>query len=134
MGRLWRCQRIRFHLLAPTPVATNNDNQNLSLEERFVQLEAQLKKVTEESEAKDSIIETQGEQLVAAQAQGEGQLSVVIHDKQSYQVLAGQFSLDDEVIKHHELKGKPELVKKLVEEKSPLLKLLPKKEEKAAKK
>lgn len=103
-------------------------------EQLIADLQEQLKKVTEESEAKDNIIETQGEQLVAAQAQGAGQLTVVTHDKQSYQVLAGQFSLDDEVIKHHELKGKPELVKKLVEEKSPLLLLLPKKEEKPAKK
>jgi hypothetical protein len=102
-------------------------------EQLIADLQEQLKKVTEESEAKDNIIETQGEQLTAAQAQGAGQLSVVTHDKQTYQVLAGQFSLDDQVIKHHELKGKPELVKKLVEEKSPLLQLL-KKEEKAAKK
>jgi hypothetical protein len=115
-------------------VATdNNNNQILTLEERFAQLEAELKKVTEESEAKDSIIETQGEQLSAAQLQGAGQLSVVTHDKQRYQVLAGKFSLDDQVIHHHELKGKPELVKQLVEEKSPLLQLIPK-EEKPAKK
>lgn len=102
-------------------------------EQIIADLETRLKQVTDESEAKDSIIETQGEQLSAAQAQGAGQLSVVSHDKQRYQVLAGKFSLDDEVIHHHELKGKPELVKQLVEEKSPLLQLIPK-EEKPAKK
>jgi hypothetical protein len=102
-------------------------------EEIIADLQARLQKATEESEAKDNIIETQGEQLSAAQAQGAGQLSVVTHDKQRYQVLAGKFSIDDVVVNHHELKGKPELVKQLVEEKSPLLQLIPK-EEKPAKK
>ena len=102
-------------------------------EEIIADLKAKLQQVTEESEAKDNIIETQGEQLSAAQAQGQGQLSVVTHDKQRYQVLAGKFSFDDVVIHHHELKDKPELVKQLVEKESPLLQLIPK-EEKPAKK
>ena len=101
-----------------------NSNAALSLEERFAQLEAQYKKVTEESEAKDGIIAGQEQQLAAANLQGAGSLSVVSHEGRQYQVLAGKFSFDDHVIHHHELKGKPELVAKLVEEKSPLLQLL----------
>jgi len=108
-------------------------DQPKTAEEIIADLTAKLQKVTEESEAKDNIIETQEEQLSAAKAQGQGQLSVVTHDKQRYQVLAGKFSFEDVVIHHHELTGKPELVKKLVEEKSPLLQLIPK-EEKPAKK
>lgn len=87
-------------------------------------LQKQLSDKASESEAKDAIISKQEEQLAEANAQGAGALSVVTHDKQRYQVLAGQFSLDNQVIKHHELKTRPELVKRLVEEESPLLQRL----------
>jgi Holliday junction resolvasome RuvABC DNA-binding subunit len=93
-------------------------------EEIIAELTAKLKQVTEESDAKDSIIETQDEQLKAANAQGASALSVVTYKKQQYQVLAGKFSIDDKVVQHHELKANPDLVKKLVEEKSPLLQLI----------
>jgi hypothetical protein len=98
--------------------------KELTPEQRIAQLEAALKLSNDEKEAQAQIIATQEEQLAAANAQGAGALSVVTHAGKQYQVLAGQFSLDDNVIKHHELKAKPELVAKLVEEKSPLLQLL----------
>ena len=91
---------------------------------RIADLEAQLKSLREESSAKDAIISGQEEQLAAANAQGAGALSVVSHEGKRYQVLAGQFSLDNAVIKHHELKTNAELVAKLVAENSPLLHLL----------
>lgn len=110
-----------------------NSNAALSLEERFAQLEAQYKQATEESAAKDAVIAAQDQQLVAANAQGAHALSVVSHENKHYQVLAGQFSIDDKVITHSQLKADAELVAKLVEEKSPLLQLIeaPKAEAKA---
>ena len=63
------------------------------------QLRAQL----EESAAKDAIIEATAEQLAAATAQGASALSVVTHEKQRYQVLAGQFTIDGKLVKHTEL-------------------------------
>jgi len=110
-----------------------NSNTALSLEERFAQLEKQFQQATQESAAKDAIIAGQEVQLAAANAQGAGALSVVSHEGKHYQVLAGKFSLDDKVITHTELKADAELVAKLVEEKSPLLKLIetPKAEAKA---
>ncbi|MGI4833296.1 MAG: hypothetical protein ACRYFK_07525 [Janthinobacterium lividum] len=93
-------------------------------QKRIAELEEIIKRTADESAAKDEVIAKQDEQLAAANAQGAGALSVVTHAGKNYQVLAGQFSLDDNVIKHHELKAKPELVAKLVEDKSPLLQLL----------
>jgi hypothetical protein len=99
-------------------------DKELTPAQQIAELQALLKKANEESAAKDNIIATQDEQLAAANAQGAGALSVVIHEKKRYQVLAGQFSIDDKVITHTELKTNAELVAKLVKEESPLLLLL----------
>lgn len=108
-------------------------DKELTPAQQIAELQALLKKSQEESTAKDAVIEAQDEQLAAANAQGANALSVVIHEKKRYQVLAGQFSIDDKVIKHTDLKADAELVAKLVEEKSPLLQLIetPKAEAKA---
>jgi hypothetical protein len=100
------------------------EKTELTPAQQIAELKALLQKVNEESAAKDAVIEAQDEQLAAANAQGASALSVVTYEKQRYQVLAGKFSLDNEVIEHHELKSKPELVKQLVEDKSPLLQLI----------
>ena len=105
----------------------NDSSTALSLEERFAQLEAQFKKASEESAAKDAVIAAQDVQLAAANAQGAGALSVVSHEGKHYQVLAGKFSLDDKVITHAELKANPELVKRVVEKFPGLVQLIEKK-------
>ena len=94
-------------------------------EQELAALKSYVAQLTEESRAKDAIIEGQDEQLAAAKAQGAGALSVVTYQKKRYQVLAGQFSLDDKLLKHTDLVGNSALVKQLVEEKSGLLQLLP---------
>lgn len=108
-------------------------DKELTPAQQIAELQALLKKTTEESAAKDAVIEAQDEQLAAANAQGAAALSVVIHNKKRYQVLAGQFSIDDKVIKHTELKANAELVAQLVKDESPLLLLIeePKAEAKA---
>lgn len=102
-----------------------NSNAALSLEQRFALLEAELNKAKEESAAKDAVISAQDEQLAAANAQGANSLSVIIHEKQRYQVLAGKFSLDDKVITHSELKGNAELIALVVEKYPDLVQLIP---------
>ena len=102
-----------------------NPNAALSLEERYALLEAQLKQQAEESAAKDAVIAAQDEQLAAANAQGANALSVITHEKQRYQVLAGKFSLDDKVITHAELKGNSELIALVVEKYPDLVQLIP---------
>jgi nitroreductase len=102
-----------------------NSNVALSLEQRFAQLEAQLKQQAEESAAKDAVIAAQDLQLAAANAQGAGSLSVITHDEKHYQVLAGKFSLDDKVITHSELKGNAELIALVVEKYPDLVQLIP---------
>ena len=110
-----------------------NSNAALSLEERFALLEKEHQQAIQESSAKDAVIAAQDQQLAAANAQGANALSVVSHENKHYQVLAGQFSIDDKVITHSQLKADAELVAKLVKEKSPLLLLIetPKAEAKA---
>jgi multidrug resistance efflux pump len=93
-------------------------------QQRIAQLEALLKASEEESTAKDAIITGKEEQLAAATVQGAGALSVVIHEGKRYQVLAGKFSLKGVSIHHQELKTKPELLKQLIEDNSPLLQLI----------
>lgn len=100
------------------------ETKELTPAQQIAELRAQLKKSQEESAAKDAVIEAQDVQLAAANAQGAGAPSVVIHEKKRYQVLAGQFSIEDKVITHVELKANSELVAKLVKEKSPLLLLM----------
>jgi beta-phosphoglucomutase-like phosphatase (HAD superfamily) len=97
----------------------------LTPEQELEALKSHVAQLVEEARAKDAIIEGQDEQLAAAKLQGAGALSVVTYKKQRYQVLAGKFSLDDKVITHLELAANAELVKKLVEEKSGLLQLIP---------
>ncbi|MGI4760933.1 MAG: hypothetical protein ACRYF0_09520 [Janthinobacterium lividum] len=91
------------------------DNATLTPEQHVAQLVEQLRQKDLELEAKDNIIATQDEQLVAANAQGASALSVITHGKKHYQVLAGRFSIDGKVITHTELKADPALVKVVVE-------------------
>ena len=102
-----------------------NPTAALSLEERFALLEKQLADKTAESEAQAQIIAKQDEQLAAANAQGAGALSVVTHGGKNYQVLAGQFSLDEKVIQHTDLKTDAKLAKQVVTEFPGLVQLLP---------
>jgi hypothetical protein len=101
------------------------DNQPQTPEQLIAQLQEQLRLKTEESEAKDNIIDTQTEQLAAANAQGATSLSVITVDKKRYQVLAGQFSLDDKVIQHTDLKTDAKLAKEVVTKFPGLVQLLP---------
>jgi hypothetical protein len=103
--------------ITPEPNETN--------EQFIARLQEQLRLKTEESEAKDNIIDTQTEQLAAANAQGATSLSVITVDKKRYQVLAGQFSLDDKVIQHTELKTDTKLAKEVVTKFPGLVQLLP---------
>lgn len=108
-----------------TSTIMENQNAALTLEERYALLEAQLKQQAQESAAKDAVIAAQDEQLAAANAQGANALSVITHEKQRYQVLAGKFSLDDKVITHAELKGNSELIALVVEKYPDLVQLIP---------
>ncbi|MDO7853163.1 hypothetical protein [Hymenobacter convexus] len=85
----------------------------------------ELRAAKEESEAQNAVVEGLAQQLAAAKAQGAGQLSVVTHEGQHYQVLAGQFTTaEGKLVKHDELQGNPELVKQLLADESGLLQLL----------
>ena len=104
------------------------DNQNPQTpEQRIAQLVEELRLKEQELEAKDNIIATQDEQLVAANAQGAAALSVITHGKKHYQVLAGRFSIDGKVTTHAELKADPTLVKLVVEKYPGLVQELPEK-------
>lgn len=98
---------------------------NETPEQFIARLQEQLRLKTEESEAKDNIIDTQTEQLAAANAQGAAALSVITVDKKRYQVLAGKFSLDDKVILHTDLKADAKLAKEVVTKFPGLVQLLP---------
>lgn len=110
------------------------DNTPQTPEQLIAHLQEQLRLKTEESEAKDAIIDTQTDQLAAANAQGATSLSVIVVGKKRYQVLAGQFSIDDKVITHTDLKADAKLAKEVVEKYPDLVQLLadePKAEAKA---
>lgn len=101
------------------------ENQNpLTPEQHIAQLVEQLRQKDQELEAKDNIIATQDEQLVAANAQGATALSVITHGKKHYQVLAGKFSIDGKVLTHTDLKADKELAKLVVEKYPGLVKEL----------
>lgn len=76
--------------------------------------------------AQSTIIAGQAEQLQASEAQGTEGRPVVTYHKQHYRVLAKQFDVEGTTIQALELKGKPDLVKKLVDAKSGVLLLLTK--------
>ncbi|WP_201979328.1 hypothetical protein [Hymenobacter rubidus] len=113
-----------------------DDNKELTPAQQIAALKKQLadqgkahgeeiQRVREESSAKDAIIEGQAQQLAAAKAQGAGQLSVVTHEGQHYQVLAGQFTTAaGQLVKHDELQANPALVQQLLDDESGLLQLL----------
>lgn len=98
---------------------------NETPEQFIARLQEQLRLKTEESQAKDAIIDTQTDQLAAANAQGATSLSVIVVDKKRYQVLAGQFSLEDKVIQHTDLKTDAKLAKEVVSKYPDLVQLLP---------
>lgn len=100
----------------------------LTPEQKIAALEKQLAETLEESRAKDSIIETQDEQLKAAEIQGAGSLPVLTHDKKRYQVLAGQFTVEGKLVKAEDLKTDKSLVESLLTSGSGILQLI---EEKA---
>ena len=98
-----------------------------ALEKQLTELQSvksQYEEAKAESEAKDAIIEGQAEQLAAAEIQGAGSLPVLTHDKQRYQVLAGQFTVEGKLVKADDLKTDKSLVESLLKSGSGILQLI----------
>ena len=87
--------------------------------------------MTEESTAKDAIINGQAEKLEAAEAATDGR-PVITHQGKHYRVLAPEFDLNGETVKATDLKDNKEVVEQLLAKKSGILQLVVKEEAKAA--
>ena len=98
--------------------------KELTAEQQVEALKNELAAQKAESEAKDAIIEGQAEQLAAAEIQGAGSLPVLTHDKQRYQVLAGQFTVEGKLVKADDLKTDKSLVESLLKSGSGILQLI----------
>ncbi|UOR06734.1 hypothetical protein MUN82_06445 [Hymenobacter aerilatus] len=109
--------------------ATANTNKEVKKEEVTLTPEQVIENLKAQLAAKDAqiaeqetVISDQTEALKAAEAQGAGALPVISHEGKRYKVVARKFNVDGDTVEATTLKTNKELVAKLIEKGSGILK------------